>query len=1077
MKRKMSENENCSFNIVLPACSSGESDEKYSRLYIKKAEGCFSLIYIMLYTVKLYMYLILNEKCMKTKLLFMLLLFLCVSTAWGQSKSISGKVTSTTDNEPVIGASVVVKGTTNGTITDFDGNFTLSADANSTLVISFVGYVTQEIALSGNTSINVLLKEDTQMLDDVVVIGYGTQKKADLSSSIAVLDTKELSKVPGGLSAGLQSSVAGVQVTNGRVRIRGVGSINNTDPLYVVDGMIGGVVPDESNIASIQVLKDAASCAIYGARGANGVIMITTKRGASGDVKVDYDGYVGWKGLSHDVEMLNGQELAELINEEMYNADPNRTDYLTALSDPAAIGEGYNMMDILKRTAFYQKHNLAVSGGSDKANFRINTTYSTDQPVFIREDYKNYGIQFISDFTKGKLKLGETVTINRNLHDWSDCKILGAQKWSSTLPIYDDSHPTGFAGAGNGTDCGNPVAESYMNWNKGEGTTINGNIWATYEIIPGLKYKFNMGVDMYRYMVQNYIADYSIGYENHTPDEYKMSSTKTNRFLYENTLSYDKTFGKHSINALIGVTSEETKGLGHNGGARAMPSPDILILGSTQDDASKVVGSSVSRSSMFSLLGRVNYSYDSKYMLTFNFRRDGSSNFSKNNRYGNFPSFSAAWRISQEKFMKNLTWISDLKLRGSWGMLGNSNISPYQYQSTVNFAQMWYYLNDSKVTGALPTTPANPDVKWETQYSTDLGLDLSVLDSRLLFTVDYYYKKTKDMLIQVPISFSAGYMGNFPTLNAGSIENKGWEFALTYRDHIGDFDYSVTGNLSTVKNKVLDLGTNNAIFAANSVTKTAVGKSIGQFWGYVTDGLYRTQAQLDEDKKFAPNAQLGDVRFKDLDKDGELTDEDKDYIGNPIPDFTYGLSLDARYKTGFGDVDFSMIWQGSQGNDIFNYSRVDNEGMHHYYNNTKEVLNRYRAEDLTFVNPISGVTTFYPKNTDTDIPRAVIGDPNQNRKLSDRYVEDGSYLRLKALTLGYTFPKVFLSRFGIEHLRLYVGAKNLLTITSYKGYDPEVGDQDRYSGKNLTRGVDGMSLWDPTFPNTREFYMGLQLTF
>ena len=280
----MSENENCSFNIVLPACSSGESDEKYSRLYIKKAEGCFSLIYIMLYTVKLYMYLILNEKCMKTKLLFMLLLFLCVSTAWGQSKSISGKVTSTTDNEPVIGASVVVKGTTNGTITDFDGNFTLSADANSTLVISFVGYVTQEIALSGNTSVNVLLKEDTQMLDDVVVIGYGTQKKADLASSIAVLDTKELSKVPGGLSAGLQSSVAGVQVTNGRVRIRGVGSINNTDPLYVVDGMIGGVVPDESNIASIQVLKDAASCAIYGARGANGVIMITTKRGASGDV-------------------------------------------------------------------------------------------------------------------------------------------------------------------------------------------------------------------------------------------------------------------------------------------------------------------------------------------------------------------------------------------------------------------------------------------------------------------------------------------------------------------------------------------------------------------------------------------------------------------------------------------------------------------------------------------------------------------------------------------------------------------------------------------------------------------------
>lgn len=1014
---------------------------------------------------------------MKTKLLFLITLLLCATITWGQSRSLSGKVVSATDGEPIIGASVLVKGTTNGTITDLEGNFKLSTDNNSTLVISFVGYVTQEIIVGGNTTIYVSLKEDAKVLDDVVVIGYGTQRKADLSSSIAVLDTKELEKVPGGLAVGLQSSVAGVQMTNGRIRVRGVGSINNTDPLYVVDGMIGGVVPDESNIASIQVLKDAASCAIYGARGANGVIMVTTKRGATGDVKINYDGYAGWKRMSHDVDMLNGQELAELINEEMYNANPNRTDYMEALSNPAAIGEGYNMMSKMKRTAFFQKHNLSVSGGSDKANFRINTTYSTDQPIFIREDYKNYGMQLISDFTKGKLKLGETITINRNLHDWSDTKILGAQKWSSTCPIYDENHVTGFAGAGNGTDCGNPLAESHMNWNKGEGTTINGNVWATYEFIPGLKYKFNMGVDMYRYVVQNYIADYSIGYETHSPDEYKMSTSKSNRFLYENTLSYDKVFGKHNLSALIGVTSEETKGLGHNGGARYMPSSDILILGSTQDNSSKVVGSDISRSSMFSLLGRVNYNYDSKYMMTVNFRRDGSSNFSKNNRYGNFPSVSAAWRISQEKFMQGFEWLNDLKLRGSWGMLGNSLIDPYQYQSTVNFDGIWYYLNDSKVNGALPTTPSNPDVKWETQYSTDFGLDLTVLDNRLTFTMDYYYKKTKDMLIQVPISFTAGYMGNFPTLNAGSIENEGFEFALTYRDQIGNWDYSVSGNLTTVKNKVLDLGSNNAIFAANSVTKTAVGKSIGQFWGYVTDGLYKTQAQLDEDRAFAPNAQLGDVRFKNLNNDDELSDADKDYIGNPIPDFTYGISADVSYKAAFGTIDFAMIWQGSQGNDIFNYSRVDNEGMHHYYNNTKETLNRYRAEDITFVNPVSGVTTFYPKNTDTNMPRAIIGDPNQNRKLSDRYVEDGSYLRLKALTLGYTFPKQLLNRFAIEHLRIYAGAKNLITFTSYKGYDPEVGDQDRWSGKNLTRGVDGMSLWDPTFPNTREFYVGLQLTF
>lgn len=1012
-----------------------------------------------------------------------LILILCMLPiiAFSQARELTGVVKDGT-GLGIIGASVMEKGTSNGTITDFDGNFKLNVNENSVLVISFVGYKTQEVSVKGQNSLDVILSEDTKVLDDVVVIGYGTQKKADLSSSIAVLDTKELDKVPGGLSAGLQSSVPGVQVTNGRIRIRGVGSINNTDPLYVVDGLIDGVVPDESNIASIQVLKDAASCAIYGARGANGVIMITTKRGSAGKVTVDYDGYVGWKGLSHDVDMLNGQQLAELINEEMYNADPNRTDYLEALSNPAAIGEGYNMMDALKRTAFYQKHNLSVSGGSENANFRINTTYSTDQPTFIREDYENYGIQFISDFKKGILTLGETMTVNRNLHDWSDKKILGAQKWSSTLPFYDENSETGFAGAGNGTDCGNPVAEANLNWNKSEATTINGNIYAAIEFIPGLKYKFNLGIDMYRYMEQGYIADYSIPYETHTPDEYKMSSTKTNRFLYENTLSYDKMFGKHSLNVLFGVTSEETKGLGHNGGARAMPSSDVLILGSTQDESSKVVGSSVSQSSMFSILGRVNYSYDSKYLLTFNFRRDGSSNFSKKNRYGNFPSVSGAWRISQEKFMNRLSWIDDLKIRASWGMLGNSNIDPYQYQSTVDFNQIWYYFNDSKVTGALPTTPSNPDVKWETQYSTDLGLDITLFNNHLSMTMDYYYKKTKDMLIQVPISYSVGYMGNFPTLNAGSVENKGIELAITYRDHIGRFNYSVSGNLSTVRNKVLDLGSNNAIFASNSVTKTAVGHSIGQFWGYVTDGLFQSdeevQAYRNEDGELLqPNAAAGDIRFKDINNDGQITDEDKDYIGNPIPKFTYGLSADASYVTeSAGTIDFAMIWQGSQGNDIFNYSRVDNEGMHHYYNNTTEVLDRFRAEDVTFVNPVSGVTTFYPKNTDTDMPRAVMGDPNQNRRLSDRYVEDGSYLRLKALTLGYTFPKQWLTKVKIENLRVYLGAKNLLTFTSYKGYDPEVGDQDS-SGTNLTRGVDGMSLWDPTFPNTREFYVGLQLTF
>ncbi|WP_071146086.1 SusC/RagA family TonB-linked outer membrane protein [Bacteroides ihuae] len=1005
-----------------------------------------------------------------------LFILLCLMPLWAFAQNITVKgVVKDATGESIIGASVIEKGSTNGIITDLDGNFALHVPKNATLVISFVGYKPQEVPVNGNTLLQIVLKDDAKLLEEVVVVGYGTQKKADLSSAIAVLPAKELNKVPGGLQAGLQSSVAGVQVTNGRIKIRGVGSINNTDPLYVVDGMIGGSVPDEANIGSIQILKDAASCAIYGARGANGVIVITTKRGITGEVKVDYDGFAGIKNLSHNIDMLNGQELAELVNEELWNAGKREADdYLKAYKDPASIGQGYDMFNALKRTGFYQKHNLSISGGSENASFRINSLYSSDKPIFIKEDTKNYGMQFISDFTKGKFKFGETVSLKRTNHDWSDKNLLLALKWAPTLPLYDETSSTGYAGAGNGTDLANSLAQAHLNWHKGETTTINGNAWATYEILPGLKYKFNMGVDMYRYMVQDYEADYSIPYQNHSPDSYSMSSYKTNRFLYENTLSYDKTIGKHTLNVLMGVTSEETKGLSVTAGARDMPSEDVLILGTALDDTSKSINSTVTNEAMFSMLGRINYNYDSKYLLTFNFRRDGSSKFSKANRYGNFPSLSVAWRVSQENFMKALPAISDLKLRASWGMLGNSNIKSYQYQSTVAFSGIWYYFNNSKNTGGLDVTPSNLDVKWESQYSTDFGLDLSLFDNQLSFTADYYYKKTSDMLVEIPISYAAGYSDNKPTLNAGSIENKGLEFAATYRKSVGKLDYSVTGNISTVKNEVLSIGSNNEIMASNGISKTAVGRSIGEFWGYVTNGLYRTQEELNADKAFAPNASLGDVRFVDRDKNGVA---DQDYIGNPIPKFSYGLSADVSYKAACGTFDMAMIWQGSQGNDIYNKTRYFGEGMYHYYNNFASTLDRYRAEELVFVNPISGLTTIYPKNTNTNMPRAVMGDPNQNMRNSDRYVEDGSYLRLKALTIGYTLPRSLTNKLNIDNLRVYIGGKNLLTFTKYNGFDPEVGDQDTTDGTNLTRGVDGSTSWDLTFPNSREYFMGVQLAF
>jgi len=1000
--------------------------------------------------------------------------------AQGNEITVSGIVRDTSGVLP--GVSIKVKGTRIGAQTNSEGRFQLRTASNAVLEFISVGFVTQEIPVNGRTTINVRLQADDKALEEVVVIGYGTQKKVDLSSSIATVDTKDLLKTPGGFQAALQSTVPGVQVNSGTIRIRGVGSINNTDPLYVVDGMIGGAVPDDNNIASIQILKDAASSAIYGSRGANGVILISTKRGSAGPVKIDYFGYGGTKSIAHNVETLNGQQLAELINEEMYNQNPGRTDYLAALANPEKIGQGYNMVDALLRNGSYQKHNLSISGGSDKSTFRVNGIYSTDKPILIRDNSKNYGTQFISDFTKGNLKVGETVTLNFNSRKWSDKNLIDAQRWSSTLPLYDATSSTGFAGAGNGTDVASALANAYLNENNSESFFANGNIWASYEFIPGLKYKFNLGLDLNRSRNQGYISAYSVGqYQNHDPDELNISSNQNNRWLFEHTLSYDKLIGKHSISAVAGITSEESRFRSVNAGARALPSPDLLILGLSTLSSSKIVGSGIGQFAMYSMLGRVNYSYDSKYLLTMNIRRDGSANFSNSYRYGNFPSISAGWRLSQENFMKQFTFINDLKLRGSYGLLGNSDIAQYQYQRTVSFDRVWYYLNDVMVTGALPLNPSNPNVKWESQYSTDLGMDLSMFDNKVSFTVDYYNKKTEDMLVNVPISYVAGYIDNFPVLNAGSIRNRGWDIQATYRNSSNKFSYSASANLSLVDNEVLSLGNNNEILfgavnpGGENVTRTAVGRSIGEFWGYTTNGLYTSPEQLAQDKAFAPKAALGDVRFKDLNGDNTLNDRDKAFIGSPIPDFSYGFVFDASYAAKFGTLDFSMIWQGVQGNEIYNNSKYWGEGMYHYYNNFASTLDRYRAEPLVFTNPVSGAITNYPKNTNTDIPRAVLGDPNQNLRASSRYIEDGSYLRLKTLNIGFSFPEAFAKKLKVDRFRVYAGAKNLFTFTKYSGYDPEVGSDDaRY---NLSRGIDAQRPWGRTFPNSKEFFFGAQLTF
>lgn len=1030
---------------------------------------------------------------MKQKLLprvLALLCLLCLTTvqSWAQS-IVKGNVVDE-QGEPVIGASIREAGTTNGTISDLDGNFQLKVGKDASLEVTYVGFVSQQIKVDGRSSIKIVLSEQSNSLNDIVVIGYGQVKKEDLSSSIATLSPKEITKAPGGLSAGLQSEVPGVQITNGKIHIRGVNSVNNTDPLYVVDGMIGGAIPDENNIASIQVLKDAASCAIYGSRGANGVIIITTKRGQAGDVKVEYNGYLGTKNFTKTYDMLSGQDLAELINEEMYNANPSRTDYLSELSDPESIGKGSNMFKEITRRGFFQKHNVSVSGGNQNATFRVTGIYDYDKGTLKSDRNENYTLNFVSDFKKGIFGLGETFTITRSLaRSVGDAESGGssyylqlANKWSSVLPVYDPTSETGFAGAGVGTDCNNALAEMTYNYRHDETNLMSGNIWVTAEPIKGLVYKFNFGTELQRDMFTQYAGKYNVGaYQHVDRDTYTMYSAKYNRFLYEHTLNYNHQFGKHGLDAMVGVTSEEYKPRSFRGSVRDLPSSAVQDFDATQDATSRTLTSAYTPWSMVSYLARVLYNYDSKYMLTVNFRRDGSSKFSKAHRYGNFPSASAAWRISSEPWMKKLTWLNDLKLRAGYGVIGNSNIGDYLYQETVSFTNQYYYFNRTQNSGALSVTPANPDAKWEQSRTFDAGFDLTALDNRLSFTFDYFYNKTKDMLLQVPIAIAAGYSDASPTLNSGSIKNNGFEFLVAWHDRIGkNWEYNVSANLSTVTNEVTDLGLNSEIYKADGRTRTVVGGSVGRFWGYKTDGLFKTDAEAaayvnKDGKRLQPNAAAGDLKFVDVNGDGVIDAKDETFIGNPIPDFTYGLAGDVTYHSSVGDFDFSMVWNGSQGNDIYNNTRYFGEGMYHYYNCYASTLDRFRAEDLTFTNPISGKTTFYPKNTNTDMPRAVLGDPNQNMRNSDRYVEDGSYLRLKTLLIGYTLPNRWTSKLGIEKLRFYAGGKNLITITGYSGLDPEVGDSD--SSNNMTRGIDGLSTWSAVFPNYREWYFGMQLTF
>ncbi len=995
-------------------------------------------------------------------------------------KSITGQVTDLTNNEGLPGVNILAKGTSTGTVTDIDGNYRLTvSDDVTTLVFSSVGYETKEVEINGRTTINMSLSPDVQSLSEVVVVGYGTQEKKDLTSAISTISSEEVARMPvANWDNALQGISPGVEIQNNQgrpganstIRIRGVGSIGNTDPLVVVDGVpVGSDAVIPTDVESIQVLKDAAAAAIYGSRGANGVVLITTKSGQTGAPKVTIDSYVGFEEPWRQLDLLNSQQWAELVSENNTNAGgvvPERAQQILN-NDPAYDGRNTNWQDGLFQQGLIQQHNLSVSGGSDVGNYYISAGFFDQQGILIKTPYKRYNVRVNSEWGKGKFTFGENIAFryenNRNEASGGGRSLIEATlKETGPVPIYDETNLGGFGGpdAIDGHDANNPVGLAHRINDQNFNRLFTGAVWGQYEFIEGLTYKLNFGFNSADNSSERLVLETDLGPKSLTQTELRQQHRWNTGLILENTLNFQRQFGKHNIGVLAGITSERYNSRFFRAQGVGLQSEELSVLDLVEEQF-QIAGDDA-ENRLYSLLGRVTYSYNDRYLLTANVRRDGSSRFGQDFRYGVFPSVSVGWRISEEPFLESWRSLDNLKLRASYGTLGNQNIGDYRYSDYIAIGAN-YNWNGERYIGAVPRRFGNPDIKWETVEQLDIGIDLDLFNGAFSLTADYYNKETQDMLVDVPIPASSGSLREV-TLNSGSVRNRGFEFMATYRKNAGDFQFDVSANLATIDNEVLSLATEGTNITQGrvefgSATRTEAGHPIGSFYGLVTDGIFQTQAELDaytnsEGDPIQPRAEPGDIRFVDLDGDGNIDADDRDFIGSPIPDLLYGFTFNAAWK----GLDASIFFQGSQGNDVYAELVAWTEGMHNNFNASTVALNRWT-----------------PENTNTDIPRAIRNDPNGNiTQVSDRYVKDGSYLRLKNVVLGYTLPQTLIEPIGLSNVRFYLTGRNLLTFTDYPFYDPEIGSGaiGTQGTENTSRGID-----NGYYPQARTYIVGLQVSF
>ncbi len=1028
--------------------------------------------------------------------LSLVFLFLLVYNVQAQNRTVTGTVTS--DEEGALpGVNILVKGTQTGTVTDVEGNYRIEvASDDAVLVFSAVGYTTEDATVGNQSTIDMLLVPDIKSLSEVVVVGYGNQERAKVSSAISSVSGEEIADLPVATpEQALQGRVPGVNIAGsgdpgrvGNIRIRGIGSTRNSDPLVVIDGVpVGqGRLRDvhPNNIGSISVLKDAASSAIYGSRAGNGVIIVTTKQGEVGPPKFSFQSYYGVQDVPRKIDLLNTQQYlgfgrdytapdppARLVNlgEEFTGVD---TDWLKELLQGGPIQDYY----------------LRTSGGNETFKYNLGGGYFSQDGSVINTYFKRASFNINTSANLNRLKIGQSLIAARIVQNGENRNsIREAIQMMPYIPVryqeqYSEGRKGGFRGpdGAEGSDPYQPILYNELTEDEEVSWNLFGTAFAEYEFFKGFSYRFQAGIDYRNQDQQNFVPTFNAGQVNYNVNFFPtLSKTRVQNVspILTNQLNYVKSFGDHNLDLVVGYEKQTFNYERVQARSDSLNNENVRNINNSLPKY-QFGESTLSKTGIISYFGRLNYDYKSKYLITLSLRRDQASQFGPDVNVGIFPAVSAAWRPIDEPFMSGLTNIfSDLKLRGSWGVNGNTSIDAYAWDPTV-FSNINYAYNNQVSSGLTVNKLFNRNISWEEVRKINVGLDAEMLDGKVSLVLEYFNNRVNDLVVNVPLASSSG-IDNSPLANIGDIENKGFEIGAGYFERTGNVRWSVQGNFGYVNNKVKALGFNETATIAGPTfqntgepaTFARIGEPVGFFYGYKVDHIYQNQAEIDVDNeaaktisddpnaKYQASAQPGDIRFKDLNNDGTINAEDRTNIGHYLPPINYGLVGTVDYK----GIDLSVTLQGAQGNEILNANRFYTEGMTRLFNMGTQVLDAWT-----------------PENTDTDIPRAVVSDPNRNARISDRFIEDGSFLRIKFLSLGYSLPESLLSSFAngtLSKVRIYFTSSNLFTFTKYTGLDPEVQGRAGDNTSSVQNALFRAGIDDANVPQMRSFIGGLQIEF